>query len=342
MCLSRLYPRSVSPLFAKTLLPNFQQSAVHVFAFLSSTIVFAGCDSGFPPLIKIDAQATLDARPDAHCDGTTDNDRHSSCNVESCLDGCCTAQEQCVSGDTDTACGKNGTACVDCSAMGKKCQGGQCIDHECTQGPCCENGRFLPAGTVCDTIDASTQYRCDPIMQCGSAMQTRQRVSVCTGDNGQCNPTAREWTDWTTVGFCGPDGACDWDGQGAYCTIGGEDLLADCIDSDCDGVDYSHPQVTTMEFLPAEPTLLDDAIEIQNCSDTAWSLLALVIMLPSGEQVVLQQNIESNCDGFTWGWSWTFYPTVSGQYRFTFWQGFPPSEHGGVPLICREVYVSEQ
>ena len=104
-----------------------------------------------------DALATPDAplpdtfTPDApcpikcagRCPGAPDG-CGGTCKTNGCS-GCCDGS-QCRMGTFDTACGKAGQACADCTGK----VGGECGKGACKAGAC--SGTFKPDGTVCDEV----------------------------------------------------------------------------------------------------------------------------------------------------------------------------------------------
>lgn len=66
----------------------------------------------------------------------------------STCDGCCSADGQCLSGETLTACGLNANSCVDCSSSGLLCQSGQC------RAPSVSDAGASDAGVDAGTEDA--------------------------------------------------------------------------------------------------------------------------------------------------------------------------------------------
>jgi hypothetical protein len=57
--------------------------------------------------------------------GTASSGRPRMCSALNCFFGCC-QNGTCVLRPTSSACGRGGTACVDCSSMSKTCSMGQC------------------------------------------------------------------------------------------------------------------------------------------------------------------------------------------------------------------------
>lgn len=96
------------------------------------------------------------------------------CNATTCPTGCCIGN-QCVTGDSDTACGTGGGACMNCSAVGDVCDAGskQCVPPPC--GPqncpgCCDAQAVCHAGF----LDS----------RCGSGGNT---CADCTQQAASCN-----------------------------------------------------------------------------------------------------------------------------------------------------------
>ncbi len=143
--------------------------------------------------------------------------------------GCCTADGQCVSGGSDSACGFDGSACVDCTPTGDWCRydgvtfrclaikqigearssDGECINNDCGPSGTCEvtcknagetcwgNGgdKCCEAGTSCDMSSPGA-----PPGICCYAVGTKladigQCAHCCPHDglSGACTQTAMGW-----------------------------------------------------------------------------------------------------------------------------------------------------
>lgn len=181
-----------------------------------------------------------------------------TCGPGTCASGCCQGN-QCLPGNTNAACGTGGTACVDCTNIGKSCDQ---TTRLCTSPPpacgpgnctgCCQNNQCLPgahdaacglggvqcvdcsaSGATCDagsgTCQASPPPTCDT-SNCGGCCQGTQCMPG-TGD-GACGQGGVPCEDCTQVGgtcdssgtcttppSCGP-GNCNGCCQGTQCMPG--------------------------------------------------------------------------------------------------------------------------
>jgi hypothetical protein len=101
------------------------------------------------------------------------------CTPQSCSAGCCDTSGRCV-GMLDTACGKGGGACLDCTLVGSRCSAGSCSSggssssdggaQDAGGGPfvcnaltcvfgCCQDGTcmFFSSDTACGLFGATCQ-----------------------------------------------------------------------------------------------------------------------------------------------------------------------------------------
>lgn len=78
------------------------------------------------------------------------------CNAQSCSDGCCNPQGQCVVQPTaDAECGLGGGACQNCTPLGLSCVANQCTPR-CNAANCAG----CCAGTTCVAVPTQTAQRC--------------------------------------------------------------------------------------------------------------------------------------------------------------------------------------
>lgn len=129
-----------------------------------------------------------------------------SCSPSECPSGCCATEGgrlRCLSGTAANACGRGGSACVDCQAQGRACD---TVSRQCGRGKCdatncdgccvgdqCLTGRDLTAcgakGSQCATCAAGQICRgqvagggvCEGTASCGP-----QNCAGCCAANGQC------------------------------------------------------------------------------------------------------------------------------------------------------------
>lgn len=166
-----------------------------------------------------------------------------SCSPTTCGSGCCQGN-QCLPGNTNAACGKGGTACVDCTTLGKTCDTGAktctgpppgCSPSSCTG--CCKNNQCLPGaddaacgqgGVPCADCAASGKI-------CGAQGACVQQPGCgpgsCPGccDGTQCLGGSDNWA-------CGTGGVpCqDCSAAGGTCS-GGSCSAAGCGPGSCNG-----------------------------------------------------------------------------------------------------------
>ncbi len=139
-----------------------------------------------------------------------------ACGPKTCPAGCCTAAGECVYGESPTACGQNGAACVDCGGS-MICVGGTCmVGTPCTPqncAGCCggQTGNTCLAGTD-DGACGTGGFICQ---NCATFKQT------CTmGSCGvPCSPS-------TCPGCC-YGAICAQGDQAQYCGSGGA-TCSDC------------------------------------------------------------------------------------------------------------------
>lgn len=120
------------------------------------------------------------------CDLTTRTCKGSTGCAPGNCPGCCDGTS-CLSGGTNTACGKGGVACVDCASLSAVCNGatgkcestGSCSPASCSSG-CCAGNTCMPgtAPTACGTGGAL----------CVSCTQSYQS---CTAGNCQVDPNSK-------------------------------------------------------------------------------------------------------------------------------------------------------
>ena len=119
------------------------------------------------------------------------------CGPDTCAQGCCDDEGECVLGNAQTACGTSGAACIDCNAQGLVCQpetqqcGAVCeCGNDVCQPQCGENG-----GTCSQDC-----LECPPGAFCGDgkcSIECNEDQATCPQDCGACPPNV----------FCG-DGVC--------------------------------------------------------------------------------------------------------------------------------------
>lgn len=131
-----------------------------------------------------------------------------NCNSENC-DGCCDANDQCVTGTQAAACGEGGALCQSCEA------GSACIDQTC-QAPCgpgnCEG--CCNANGVCISVSTNTECggggaNCANCAASGGTCQNDACMMPACADscNGCCN--GETCVVATTAAQCGAMGdAC--------------------------------------------------------------------------------------------------------------------------------------
>ena len=91
-----------------------------------------------------------------------------SCNSSTCPSGCCDAQGNCQSGNTNAACGDQGQKCVDCKQSGQSCaaqgfcySGQHCGPDNCA-GCCTATGQCRNGSSSfrCGEFGALCAYLC--------------------------------------------------------------------------------------------------------------------------------------------------------------------------------------
>ncbi|HAA56830.1 MAG TPA: hypothetical protein DCE42_18835 [Myxococcales bacterium] len=164
---------------------------------------------------------------DEDCDGNVDNVASGQnlcstgkrclggkcvCDATSCPTGCCNASGNCVAAATNSQCGANGVACVNCG-QGRVCSGGKCVCNatSCPNGCCDANGQCQTgkSNTACGTGGIACKacpsgQGCDPSSQvCGCGPNTCS--TGCCNSLGKCVSS--------TTQACGVSGkacqACD-------------------------------------------------------------------------------------------------------------------------------------
>ena len=152
----------------------------------------------------------------------------SACGPSNCTTGCCQAG-MCVLGSSNTACGKGGANCTNCTQASQTCKNRVCSGGSQTCGPgkcagCCKAGLCLTGnthsvcgkgGTACVNCTASGKTCDSSTGACkGGGPTTCNSTNCSTGccKNNQCHPG-------NTVSVCGKGGgACvDCSASGKKC-----------------------------------------------------------------------------------------------------------------------------
>jgi hypothetical protein len=142
---------------------------------------------------------------DAGTDSAAPKKPDGACTVSQCKN----ASGKCVTASS-TACGKDGSACVDCS---KSKDGLACVDGACG----CSSGGTCPAGDVCDLA----------AKKCGPSCKDKPCASGCCSAGGAC----LDGTDTHACGVSGTCTDCSASPDGHSCVAGGAcgcNTAADC------------------------------------------------------------------------------------------------------------------
>ncbi|MEW5737725.1 MAG: hypothetical protein AB1938_02305 [Myxococcota bacterium] len=171
-----------------------------------------------------------------------------TCSPTSCT-GCCNGAS-CEAGDSLTACGRAGEACVDCGS-GQRCVNGacqvlvsnggrcsanaDCASNFCASGFCCNSACTGP----CETCGvAGSEGRCTALAE--NAQEPACGAYACDGVNGSCPTTCTTTRQCATGRYCA-NGQCQpLKAAGAACQSSAEcssTFCADgvCCDSACSG-----------------------------------------------------------------------------------------------------------
>lgn len=128
---------------------------------------------------------------------------------------------ECSGGQVCLSSGESGE-CQDCEVG---CEDGECVERECTTGPCCDGAFFRPSSHECST---ETEYRCDGT-GCGADAQERTVTQRCSGTSSGCDGAVTNGV-WTTVEACTTDQVCVATSTEASC----RDCAEGCTDGACD------------------------------------------------------------------------------------------------------------
>jgi hypothetical protein len=134
--------------------------------------------------------------PNEICDPTGKCVSGSVCNPATC-GGCCVG-DICAVGTQQTACGTNGTACLNCANQGRVCQSGSCQVPACGPATCpngCCSGNTCVLGTQDNACGKAGGAACTDCTASNQTCQNQQCVQKCGPSN--------------CAGCCRPDGTCD-------------------------------------------------------------------------------------------------------------------------------------
>ncbi len=165
---------------------------------------FASCATDFSKRDRIDGSVVSDADHDAKSDSTISNEGGTGdCSPANC-EGCCDLWGFCRMGIQDTACGKNGEPCLDCTQTeGYECLGGNCSSDACPDDPY-----------------NWTQFGCE---NCYDADGDGYRGTNCDMPEDHCDDDPHNWTEY------GCQNCTDNDGDGLRGM--GCDYPEDCDDN---------------------------------------------------------------------------------------------------------------
>jgi hypothetical protein len=146
----------------------------------------APADAGHPVDGSVeDGGTALDGGQKA--DGGTQTDGGYICGALNCQSGCCDTHNTCQGGNSDKLCGKNGTACDDCTSTGDVCKFQQC--------------------TATTSCTAQCQGCCDLSAQC----QTGNSDSTCGNGGDSCVDCTTMIPPGTcSAGVCKGTGTCNY------------------------------------------------------------------------------------------------------------------------------------
>jgi hypothetical protein len=96
----------------------------------------------------VDSASVADVASDS---GNPGNDGAAACNAQTCSTGCCDSSGRCA-GTFDTACGKGGGACQDCTLTGSTCKAGSCTSSGSSSSSGGSGGRDGGFNLFCNPI----------------------------------------------------------------------------------------------------------------------------------------------------------------------------------------------
>ncbi|MCA9665097.1 MAG: hypothetical protein KC503_05895 [Myxococcales bacterium] len=211
-----------------------------------------------------------------------------ACNAASCAGGCCAADDTCQPGSVDTACGKGGAQCANCTLVSGSCSSNYCLGCSpscsgkncgssdgcggtCTDGSgCCTpacSGKLCGASDGCGGSCASGSGCCTPSCAgktCGSGDGCG---GTCGSGSGCCTPSCQNKICGEADG-CG--GSC---AAGSGCCVKQTEVL-DGKDNDCDGeIDegyWANAHTVSYATLTAEhPSCTQSSAHSDNCMAAA-------------------------------------------------------------------------
>ena len=150
-------------------------------------------------------------------DGTKKYLESSTCGSANCS-GCCLANGTCVSGNSDTQCGKLGIICVNCGSSKAVCQLGTCCAPKCSGKTC---GVADGCGGTCKTGSGCCTPKCQG-----------KKCDVSDGCGGKCKPGSGCCTPACASKTCGAS-----DGCGATCKAGSGCCTPSCSGKKCGSSD---------------------------------------------------------------------------------------------------------
>ncbi len=171
---------------------------------------------------NLDAEGGVDAAPDVIPTG---------CGFQTCPDGCCASDGQCVlpQKDWNQACGGYGEPCEKCDVdAGFFCKG-SCL--RATDGPCspsnCDGCCY--GNDYCSTgrHDNSCGHGGEPCLRCNPA-EGSGHCELLDGGGGVCSDAGPPCDPETCAGCCTTDGVCAVGTQPFACGSGGQDCT-NCV-----------------------------------------------------------------------------------------------------------------
>jgi len=159
---------------------------------------FAGCAGG-DPRGRPDGSVEQDATKEQ--DAMLVPDGEVVCSSSTCPNGCCDSDRECLSGAHDNACGDMGAACVDCSADGRYCLDGDCVElGECDAGETMECGN-------CGTRVCQADKSWGPCENTGDCSPGVLEIIGECGDCGNMQRTCSAACEWGPAA-CVDEGEC--------------------------------------------------------------------------------------------------------------------------------------